>query len=109
MAPRFVELSRPVEDGVAWASSIPATVGNRVRSLLDKSDIQGWAAWCRMNVPEINFAPGFLGLLPQARLETKYLFVSALAAVILRCFFVFLKSRSILSIYGATKMMHKEM
>jgi hypothetical protein len=119
MAPRFVEVSRPVEDGVAWASTLPSTMSTRVKSLVPHNATD--MLFERLEsmysgLPEIKFASDFqrvasdaFDLLPEARTETKYLLLAALAAAVLRWFFVLLTSRSILANYGATKVMHKEM
>lgn len=119
MAPRFVEVSRPVEDGVAWASTLPSTMSTRVRSLVPHNATEMlFERFDGMysSLLEIKFASDLhsaagdaFDLLPEARLETKYLLLAALAAASLRWFFVLLTSRSILAHYGATKVMHKEM
>jgi len=68
------------------------------------------------SLPEVKFASDFqraasdaFYYLPEARTETKCFLIAALAAAVLRWFFVLLTSRSILANYGATKVMHKEM
>lgn len=119
MAPRFVEVSRPVEEGVAWASSLPVTVGTRFRSLLphNASDIL-WqqAEDIYSRIPEVKLASDVRSLassaaaaLPEARAEAKFFLAAALAAALLRSIFVFWRSRSILANYGATKAMNKEL
>mgnify|MGYP006082673977 CR=1 FL=1 len=108
-----------MEDGVAWASTLPSTMSTRVRSLVPHNATD--MLFERLDsvfssLPEIKFASEFnraasdaFDLLPEARMETKYFLLAALAAAVLRWFFVLLTSRSILANYGATKVMHKEM
>lgn len=119
MAPRFVEVSRPVEDGVAWASTLSSTMSTAFKSwvphnatgmLFEKLDV------VFSGLPEIKLALDFqkaavdaFDLLPEARTETRYLILAAMAASVLRWFVVLLTSRSILANYGATKVMKKEM
>lgn len=118
MAPRFVEVSRPVEEGVAWASTLPTTVSTRVRTWMPENTtdiIMQRLDMLYESIPEIRFATDLqsaandvVALLPEARHETKYLLLAAVAAAVLRWLFVVLTSRSILKAYGATKMMKEE-
>lgn len=119
MAPRFVEVSRPVEDGVAWASSLSETLGTRVRSILPQnaSDIlRERAEEIYNSIPDVklasdvrSMASSAVGVLPEARAEAKYFLTAAFVVAFLRAAFVFWRSQSILANYGATKAMNKEL
>ena len=118
MAPRFVEVARPVEEGVAWASSLTATVSSRLRALIPENATDAIMQNVNMvyeNVPNIKFASDFqsavndfVDFLPEARNETRYLLLTAVAAAVLRWLFLVLTSRSILATYGTMRIMKKE-
>ena len=115
MAPRFVEVSSPVGEGVAWASTLSSTLRIKFGSWVAHNATDMLFESMYSSLPEIKVASDFqrvasdaFGLLPEARTETKYLLLAALAAASIRWFFILLTSRSILSSYGATKMMQKE-
>ena len=116
MAPRFVEVSRPVEDGVVWASTLPSTMSSTVRSLLPLNTSGMLFDSMYSSLPEIKAASDFqkaasdaFDRFPEARMETKYFLIYALAAAVLRWLFVLLRYRSILANYAATNAVNKEM
>lgn len=119
MAPRFVEVSRPVEDGVAWASSLPSTLGTQVRSILPSnasSILKERAEGLYNSLPNVKLASDVRSMacsaaavLPGARAEAKYFLTAALVVAFLRSMFVFWRSRSILANYGAAQAMNKEL
>jgi len=107
-----------VGEGVAWASTLSSTLRIRFGSWVAHNATDMLVerlGSMYSSLPEIKVASDFqrvasdaFGLLPEARTETKYLLLAALAAASIRWFFILLTSRSILSCYGATKMMQKE-
>lgn len=118
MAPRFVEVSRPVEASVKFASSIPGIVNSRLHNILP-SNITGVTLELMHNftesLPDIKFMTDLkdaasvgVDLLPKPKREVKMLLMAALVALVFRYMFVFVRSRSILSAYGAAKVVSKE-
>ena len=117
MAPRFVEVSRPVEDGVAWAATVTEGLGAKLANITANATGELWMRLESITnaAPEIKVYEDFrywfdeaASSLPSAKQETKYMVLASGAFLVLRCLFVMLRSRSILANYGATKMMHKE-
>ena len=113
MAPRFVVVVNPVDEGVAWARSLGDRVGNFVpeNATRDISDtIQGWLHNATNTVSNyqvafvVNNGVHFvLSTLPPPRDEARYLFLASIIAAALRCIFVYYKARSIMIHYGASK------
>ena len=118
MAPRFVEVSKPVEAGVEWASSLPSAFTKRVKSFIPNnatSIITNQIESIFNSIPEVkalgdlkSVIADALGFFHSPRDEVKYLVMISLAALFLRTTFVFLYSRSIVANYGAAKMIAKE-
>lgn len=118
MAPRFVEVARPVEAGVEWASSLPSAFGERVNGLIPDNTTSILATRIEYffnSLPEIKALGDLQSMLsriaqifPTPRIEVKYLAMISLVALILRTTFVFVYSRSIVSNYGAAKAIAKE-
>ena len=118
MAPRFVEVSRPVEAGVEWASQLPSTLTHSISSIIpsNATDI----VFERLDglvklVPEFKAYSDLRGAcaealqyVPPASHHAKNLAIAGFAVLLLRALFVFLRARSILSNYGAAKVMGKE-
>ena len=119
MPSRFVEVARPVEEGVAWASSLPNTLRTNVGSFLPPVSFEViLVRLCGLYDKFLNLrlvsdtytlVDNALSRFPPADQQTKCFLAAALLAVVLRWLFVLVVSRSILANYGATKMMHKEM
>lgn len=119
MAPRFQEVSKPVEAGVQWATSVQSEFSSKIRRLLPtnvSATIIEAAHNLTNKVPDIKFfsdlksgAWGVVDLFPQPTKEVKYLLVAALVILVLRSAFVCMRSRSILSNYGAAKVIAKEL
>ena len=106
MAPRFFELSRPLEDGVAWASNAANETGEALKRLgffsrtfyPDGKVYQTLCCWFGVAASHI----------PIAKKETQYAMLASAVVLIIRWLFVAWLSRSILANYGATKAIHKE-
>lgn len=119
MAPRFVEVVRPIDDGVAWASDLMSTVNGRVSLIGSKntsSMILKKLGEVSTFLPNIKIAADLrqsaisaFDVLPQACSQTKYFFIAALLVAILRWLFLIVLTRTILANYGANKVMNKEM
>ena len=117
MAPRFVEVSRPVEEGVAWAATVTDGLGAKLANITANATGEVWKRLESLTdiAPDIKVYEDFrywfdaaASSLPPAKQETKYMVLASVAFLVLRWLFVMLRSRSILANYGATKMMHKE-
>lgn len=117
MAPRFVEVSRPVEDGVAWAATVTDGLVAKLANITANATGEIWKRLESITnaAPEIKVYDDLrywldeaASSLPSAKQETKYMVLASVAFLVLRWLFVMLRSRSILANYGATKMMHKE-
>ena len=117
MAPRFVEVSRPVDASVKFASSIPGMLNSRLHDMLP-SNITSIVLESVHNLteslPDIKFftdqyaASVGVDLLPKPKREVKMLLMAAVLALVLRYMYVFVRSRTILSTYGASKVVSKE-
>jgi len=118
MAPRFIEVSRPVEDGVAWATTLTDDIGTQLANMTTNAAAE---VLTRLRSIAVYFAPNFnvyencrpwldatASALPSAKQETKYMVLASAGCLLLWWLFVMLRSRTILLNYGATKMMHKE-
>jgi len=117
MAPRFVEVSRPVEEGVAWAATVTDGLGAKLANITANATGEvlkrlGSFTYVAPDIKVYEDLRCWLGeaasTLPSAKQETKYMVLASVAFLVLRWLFVVLRSRSILANYGATKMMHKE-
>ena len=102
MAPRFVEVSRPVEESVKLAWSLPQMISSRLQNATNG------VSSVRLVSDIRSFMLRRLALLPLPNREVQILLVTALVALVVRYVFVFLRSRWILSAYGAAKLVSKE-
>lgn len=118
MAPRFIEVSRPVEASVKFASSIPRWMTSKLHNAL-YPNITAVVSESVHNVmeslPDIKFLTDLkytaalgVDLLPIPNKEVTILLTASVGALVLRYLFVFVRSRSILSSYGAAKVVSKE-
>lgn len=118
MAPRFAEVSRPVEAGVEWAAQLPSTLTHRIyRVILNNAteivfekleNLAGLVPEVRVLWDLQGALSGCLQHVPPASHNAKNLATAAFAVLLLRTFVVFVKTRSILSNYGAAKAICKE-
>ena len=114
MPSRFVEVSRPVEDSIKWASSFRAAMGSRIGLMLPRNTTSRLVA--RMAdlrdirvIGDLSQAIEFVvACVPPVKQEVQVLIVSSVVFFFLRVAFLFWRSRSILATYGAAKVLAKE-
>ena len=109
MAPRFVEISKPVDVGVAWVTSFSNSARTTiVRTLSDASNYIPSISSLRV-VSDVRHQMEFaMDGLPPARREAKYLIIASFVAFACRCLVVFVRSRSILAHHSAAKIIGKD-
>jgi len=117
MAPRFVELSRPVEESVAWASTLPSALGDRVSNIAHDSlnTLANVTHDTMKSMPTLKAFEDLKGLvasmvliMPEPRYEVKLLGALSVAALLLRYAFLYLYSSSIVRHFGASNIVLKD-
>ena len=117
MAPRFVEVSRPVQEGVAWAASLPDQVKHNVRSFIPTQGTQRIINLLQnitATLPEFAAVSdlklriiALSNVLPPLQTQTKYFLLIACLALVARQCLIWVRSRAILAHYGAAKLIEK--
>lgn len=113
MAPRFVEVSKPVEAGVKWAttmhSGLSAKLSNITGAIRGATEsFGGILPTFKLFADLRECASYIINLFPSPTTGVKMLLLSSLLILVCRSVFVFARSRSIVALYGAAKVIEKE-
>lgn len=98
MAPRFIEISKPIEDGIAfWLQTVSYVLGGLTPE-------NTTLAHALSKLPFLNEATAVvLNRVPQPNENTLYLLAMSAAAVLGHVIYVLVKTQTILASYGSTR------